>query len=470
MAITFVAAGAVNSGNGNNPITPANPAGIVDGDLIFLVAETSANNPVATITTPTGWASLSGTPNVSPLTQTATRLYVWYRIRSGVYTAPALSPSVSDHIVAVQVAYRGVDPNNPFDVTSASTSGTSATVAFASVTTASPNTMVVLVAGRDEDRGSTNAITTAPTGYAERVDTNVATGNGGGIFVADLTRAASGLYSPVPSATAQNSSAYVAFTIALRPILFASASRTFDRFTVSGTSTVTGRAASANLTLDRFTVSGTSTVATNSASASASLTFNPITLSSTTEVTGLVGSASITLGELFLTGSTQVPVAAQAERTFSPFTVSGTGSVVAVTGVTANASLFFDPLTLSSTTEVTGRIASANLTLGELFLTGSTQVPVAAQAERAFGPLTLSGTVAITGLVGSANLTFDPLTSNGTVTIVTVATNTTSASLTFDPFFVTGLVTSAVADNTLDSRKLFRLRRSTRWRDRFYRV
>jgi len=467
MAITFVAAGAVNSGNGSAAITPANPAGIVDGDLIFLIAEIQATTTITP--TPTGWTSLLGTPNVSPLSLTGTRLYVWYRIRSGAYTAPSLQPSATDHIVAVQVAYRGVDPSNPFDVTSASTNGTSATVSFAPVTTASTNTRIVLVAGRDEDRGSTNAITTVPTGYTERVDTNVATNLGGGIFVADFARASAGAYAP-PSATATNSSAYVAFTIALRPIIFASASRTFDRFTVSGTTGVTGRAASANRTLNPFTVSGNTTVATNSANANASLTFNPITLSSTTEVTGLSGSASITLGELFLTGSTQVPVAAQAERTFDPFTVSGTGSVVAVTGVTANASLTFNPITLSSTTEVTGRIASANLALGELFLTGSTQVPVAAQAERTFAPFTISGAVAITGLAGSANLTFDPLTSNGTVTIVTVATNTTSANLTFDPFFVTGFVTSITTDDTLDSRKLFRLRRSTRWRDRFYRV
>ena len=478
MAISFVNKGSFAAVVDTNTSSPTIPASMQAGDFMVLVVETEG----ASISVSAGWTLAGSQLNRGTANNAGgVRLAVYTRAWVSGDAAPTVTTTGAGHAVSMIFGFRGVDTTTPLDgVTPTTTSqAASTTLTMPGITTATGNAVVVHCMALDRDLVSSNTVTGNPTnanltftGFGtsgELHDQIVADRRGGGIFVAAGLKVVAGATGNT-SAT-QASSAYLGITLSLRAAVpgGASANLTLGRFTVSGTSTVTGRAASANLTLGRFTVSGTTTT---TRAATANLTFDPFTVSGTATVVSAAGvsaSANLTLDPFTLSGTVATTRAATANLTFDPLTVSGTTTVVTVTGVTANASLVFDPLTASGTSTVTGRVATASLTFDPLTSSGTVATTRAATANLTLDPLTSSGTVATTR-AATASLTFNPLTVSGTATVVSVTNTNASANLTFDPFFVTGLVTSAVADNTLDSRKLFRLRRSTRWRDRFYRV
>lgn len=264
MAISFVAAGTFASGT--TTAAPGLPAGVAAGDLLILAVET-ANVAVAT---PAGWNVATSSPVSTGPANTAggIRLSVFWRFFQTGDTAPSVSATGADHTTARIHAFRGVDSATPFDgvTPTTSTAAASTTLTMPGLTTVTANAWVVHLVGRDEDNGSTNGVTGAPTnagltGLAERTDQVVNAGSGGGLFVATGLRATPGATGNTTAT--QVSSAFVALTLALRPAILGSVSSTLSGATVTSTATVSGVGAisgSVNATLQPATGDETAAV------------------------------------------------------------------------------------------------------------------------------------------------------------------------------------------------------------------
>jgi len=437
MAIRFVSKGAFTTGNTST--APPIPAGMQAGDFMVLVVETEG----ATIAAPSpAWTQVPGSPQSIGGTNVAggVRLAVYTRFWQSGDAAPTVTTTGANHAVSIIFGFSGVDATTPLDGVAPTTTSaaSSATLTMPGITTATNNAVVVHCMAVDLDATNTAGHVGNPTnanltftGFGtngELHDQTINTQSGGGLFVAAGRKAVAGATGNTTAT--QTASAYLGITLSLRAVPDAADARlTLGRFRVSGTAT-TNRNASANRTLRPFTVSGTATVvSTVGIEASASLTLNPLTTSGTATVVNSGANASANL-------------------TLNPLTLSGTATVVSVAGIEASASLTLAPFSLTASAQNAVR-AQAAVTLGALSLTSLAQVPAKTQAALTLSPLTLSGATTVVPVVGI----------------------TATANLTLGQLRVSGTVTSATVNpNSLDRRKLFRLRRSTPWRERFYRV
>ncbi len=118
----------------------------------------------------------------------------------------------------VIITYRGCVPSgNPIDVTTSTTRTTSTSCTFPSVTTITPDCMVLLLGARDNDNASAawSAQTNAALGsITERYDAGTVVGNGGGLSITEGTKAAAGATGTTSSTV--TSSAGGMITCALR--------------------------------------------------------------------------------------------------------------------------------------------------------------------------------------------------------------------------------------------------------------
>lgn len=217
--VVFQAAGTAQSGTGN--VTVAWPAHATN-DIALLFVE-SAGGEAVTLSAPTVFAPVPGSPQSTGAGTAGTRLSVfWARATSaGMGNVTVSDPG--DHVFAQILTYRGaVTTGNPWDVTGGgvkSVAGTSLTVT--GVTTTEPNTLIVQAATRDNDANGAgfSAQTNANlSGLTERTDDGTNAGNGGGFAVWDGRLANAG---STGSTTATVTSSVNAFlTIALRSNAF----------------------------------------------------------------------------------------------------------------------------------------------------------------------------------------------------------------------------------------------------------
>ncbi len=105
MAITFVNASS-NSGDTVASLVVNKPSGVVDGDVMVMVAATAGT----TITTPSGWTLLQSDT-------TANGYYVWMKTAASEPASYTLTPATSKDMAAAIVAYRGAlgTPNVSLD-------------------------------------------------------------------------------------------------------------------------------------------------------------------------------------------------------------------------------------------------------------------------------------------------------------------------------------------------------------------
>lgn len=238
MAISFVGAGTVTSGTGS--IAAPIPAGTQNGDLLWLIEQGSGTPPGSETTTPTTTRQgigrniaadngLSGVAN-------AAGLKTYWRIVDGTEGSTISVADQGDHVVAVVLAYRGVDQTNPFvptltdgsllqhNCTASSTPTTSITWPIwggsGNENHFLYNCTIMFVAGLSLDAASTTALAsfTPPAGVTsvvERVNQTFTTGTGGGIVVEEGLKAAD---VTITAATGtMTSCGYAAVTVALRP-------------------------------------------------------------------------------------------------------------------------------------------------------------------------------------------------------------------------------------------------------------
>lgn len=178
-------------------ITPPTAGTYAIGDLFVL---TITGDGAGTLTTPTGWTAVSGSPQDTGGTAiTSTTLWVyWRRATSTSHTASDLNVSSIDagnYTVGRMHVYRDVaTTGNPIHVSAGSVdSSSNTTTTCPSVTTTTPDTLVLIAISHAVDVGSANFTTggtsTYGSGYlstpGKRGDDSTTDSNGGGVALWD---------------------------------------------------------------------------------------------------------------------------------------------------------------------------------------------------------------------------------------------------------------------------------------------
>lgn len=179
---TYQATGTIVSGTTGN-VSPAWPTH-QSGDIAFLLVE-CAGPQFITLVTASGFQPL--TYGLGTAQSAGTRLTVWWcRATSSSMAAPTVKAS-SNHVDAAIVTVRGAiadgDPTEVFGYTNKSTASTTAT--WPSVTTVTPNCLILNMGARDNS--ATGAALGTPTNsslssVAKGLDDGTTSGNGGGLF------------------------------------------------------------------------------------------------------------------------------------------------------------------------------------------------------------------------------------------------------------------------------------------------
>jgi len=214
---TYVGNGVLASGTGT--IAPALPAGLQAGDLLLAVFESQADQAV-TINNPNGgtWTLLSN-PNVGGSGNNSTRLTVYWSVYNGAQGNPTTNDP-GNHVSGFIAAFRGVNTDDPFDVTSEST-GNSASASISGATTTVRDTLVVIVASSDDDADTFGDwANTGLTGMTERYELGHTAGSDGLISMATGGKATAGAYAASTSTIAGNTR-WAGMAIALAPDVLA---------------------------------------------------------------------------------------------------------------------------------------------------------------------------------------------------------------------------------------------------------
>lgn len=145
-----VAYGGVGNGAGHatsGPITPALPAGTVEGNAIYLLVFALGTSVTPTINTPTNWALIRTGTNLTY------RLSMFRRIvPPGGMSAPSVSSNGNNGLYAICTRYTGVHTSTPEDVAvPAAQTGNSATPTAPTVTTVTPDGMVAYFYAQFDD-------------------------------------------------------------------------------------------------------------------------------------------------------------------------------------------------------------------------------------------------------------------------------------------------------------------------------
>ena len=209
--ITFVGAGTVGFGTG--AISCPWPAGHQAGDYGLLAVESAGQ----TVATPSGWALVGYLEDLAGAADTRTTLFE--RVAASGAEGDVAVADSGDHTVGVVVAYRDV-ASRLAEIGEAQNDAVIATCPLDTITTTTPKTRVVYIAGSGVDLGSSEWFTTWAsanlTDIQERFDFSTASGGGGGIGIADGLMAATGSVG-AGEMTQSGDSRCVAFTIGLVP-------------------------------------------------------------------------------------------------------------------------------------------------------------------------------------------------------------------------------------------------------------
>lgn len=248
--------------SGTNALTVAALSGAQNGDVVLLFVE-SANE---TIATPTNYTQVTNSPQSTGTAAAAggVRLAVFYRVLTGADASTTVADS-GNHTTAIKMLYRGVNNASPINVTAGSVQASAATNWTApAVTTTDADCLVVIALANDRDLASTTNITSFTnanlTSLTERHDETIAGGVGGGLAVADGTKATAG--STGTTAIVSASSNTAAFlTIALDPAppvtgSLAGTETGSDTLAATGEVIVQGTAAGTESGLDTFSATG----------------------------------------------------------------------------------------------------------------------------------------------------------------------------------------------------------------------
>jgi hypothetical protein len=210
-AIGFRAATSNNNGNGTTSLSLTMPTGTLQDDV--LIAVVTWRTSTTTITPPSGWtAVINGTGSVSGNIQQATYYRVATSGEAGPYSFTFSTTSKASGVVA---AYTGVETSNPINIASTnSVSTANATMSTNSVTTTSPNTMLVGAYGNAA--GTTFGVGSGMTLRGQSASSGGGTASRTTTGLQDMSQVAAGA-TGVKTMTSGASAVYIATLIALQP-------------------------------------------------------------------------------------------------------------------------------------------------------------------------------------------------------------------------------------------------------------
>ena len=195
MAISFVAAGTVDSGNA--AITPGLPTGHALNDILIMVVQ-SANETISTPTNATSgtWAQIVAQAGTGTAASAGSARLAFFWMRDPGTTIGTVTVADSgNHTLARIACYRGCKTTgNPWNAASASMTvdtGGSNSIPTAIQTTVSG--CWIIIGGADALDSTTPQMTLDAGGngnvgsVTQRIINNIATGTGGGITLGDAT-------------------------------------------------------------------------------------------------------------------------------------------------------------------------------------------------------------------------------------------------------------------------------------------
>lgn len=190
-------------------------------DVALAVIQTSGAD--STLSPPTGWASVTGSPITDVASTSGSRLYLWWKRATGSSESNLSVSSISgdNHHFGSLAVFRGcVTTGNPWDVVATDTKTTASTTAtLPAVTTTKFNTRLVMFVGRPDDAANTShfgvPVNANLTGLTEHYEGGTVTGNGGGFVVASGVMATKG-DTGTSTMTKAVSTTDTCYTIALR--------------------------------------------------------------------------------------------------------------------------------------------------------------------------------------------------------------------------------------------------------------
>jgi hypothetical protein len=178
-------------------LTVAWPAHLT-GDIGLLVIEAGGNDATVSITAPSGWVAVPGSP-VTDLTTTAgSKLQVWWKRATSNAETSVTVPDGGNHQIARIFTFRNcISTGDPWDVTTTGNKTTASTTATVpAVVTTVDNTYMVMIVSRPNDNGSTThfgvPVNANLTGLEECGEAGSVQGNGGGFVVAGGVKATAG--------------------------------------------------------------------------------------------------------------------------------------------------------------------------------------------------------------------------------------------------------------------------------------
>lgn len=192
------------------------------GHIGLLVIETGGEGTTLSITAPTGWAAVTGSPVTDVATTAGSKLQVFWKRAASSAEGNVTVPDSGDHQLARIVTFSGCAPTgDPWNVVTTATKTTaSTTVTFPSVTTTVNEVCCVLIATRANDSASITAFglpaaMTSSLTNRSKSEAGTTSGHGGGfaVFVGEQgTAGATGT-----SSTTCPSSTNAMMVIGLRP-------------------------------------------------------------------------------------------------------------------------------------------------------------------------------------------------------------------------------------------------------------
>jgi len=192
------------------------------GHIGLLVIEIGGEGTTLSITAPTGWAAVTGSPVTDVATTAGSKLQVFWKRAASSAEGDVTVPDSGDHQLARIVTFSGCAPTgDPWDVVTTATKTTaSTTVTFPSVTTTVDEVLCVLIATRANDSASTTAFGTAAAMTSSltnrsKSEAGTTSGHGGGFAVFVGEKATAGATGT--SSTTCPSSTNAMMVIGLRP-------------------------------------------------------------------------------------------------------------------------------------------------------------------------------------------------------------------------------------------------------------
>ena len=177
------------------------PAGLQQHDIVFIFEA----RDTSTLTTPTGYTSISLTGTSNPSTSLA------YKIMGATPDTTAAVTNSSD-TCSLAVAFRGVDTTTPLDVTPTTSTGISGVPNSPSITPTNNNCMIVAFGALDDDVVTATGL----TGYTlGPVINNGTAGTTTSIMSGYLLQETAAAEDP-PAFTASGDDRWEAYTVALR--------------------------------------------------------------------------------------------------------------------------------------------------------------------------------------------------------------------------------------------------------------